>query len=357
MTNHWKRNIARTLMGTAARMSMAAGCSWVLAAGALPAQQRAEPANMAVTAAPGQKTLPAAAPPAVGSIEPSSPYVLGPDDEITVRAIDVDEIDGKTARVDRSGSVDLPLVGKLKASGLSVGQFEEELTKRLAKYVKEPRVSVTVSDYKSQPVSVLGAVNTPGVYNVTGPTTLAQVLSRAGGIRNDGGSTVNITRSSAWGPIPLASAKEDPSGNFSTADVSLKTLMDASNPRDNILVKPTDTITVPRADLVYVVGAVNKAGGFALTDRGNITVLQAVSLAEGLQKTSAPKNAKIVRGGTAGSKQEIKVNLAKILSGSSPDMPLLANDILFVPTSGAKAVSYRVLEAAVQTGTGIAIFH
>ena len=88
-----------------------------------------------------------------------------------------------------------------------------------------------------------------------------------------------------------------------------------------------------------------------------MSVLQAVSLAEGLEKTAAPKNAKIVRNGLTDKKQEIPVNLSKILSGNSPDMPLLANDILFVPNSNAKSATYRVLEAAIQTGTGIAIFH
>jgi len=316
-----------------------AACCWLVAAGGASAQQDAGAANIPVSA------------------EKISAYVLGPDDEITVRAFDVDEIDGKTARVDRSGNVGLPLVGNVKAGGLSVSQFEAELTKDLAKYVREPRVSVTVSEYKSQPVSVLGALNTPGIYNLTGPTTLEQVLSRAGGLRNDAGNTVNITRQSAWGPIPLSSAKTDPSGDFSTASVSVKSLMDASDPRNNILVEPTDVISVPRADLVYVVGSVNKPGGFVLNERASMSVLQAVSLAEGLQKTSSPKAAKIVRTGLTGSKEEIPVNLSKILSGTAPDVPLLANDILFVPNSAAKSVSYRMLEAMIQTGTGVAIFH
>src|SRR5580704_5039264 len=314
------------------------------------------PRICAQTAAPAPK--PAAAASVAATPGPTlSAYVLGPDDEITVRALDVDEIDGKTARVDRSGSVDLPLVGKLKAAGMSIGEFEVELTKRLGKYVRDPKVSVTVSDYKSQPVSVLGAVNTPGVYNLTGPSTLAQVLSKAGGLRNDAGNTVNITRSKAWGTIPLPNAKTDASGEYSTVDVNVKNLMDAKNPQDNITVKPTDIISVPRADLVYVVGAVNKPGGFVLNERENMSVLQAVSMSEGLTKTSSPKGAKIIRGGMTPERKEIPINLSKVLSGNSPDMPLLANDILFVPNSGTKTATYRVLEAAIQTGTGIAIFH
>ncbi len=314
-------------------------CFWLSAAGTVSAQHANGTPNDSV------------------STETISAYVLGPDDEITVRALDVDEIDGKNARIDRSGNVDLPLIGNVKAAGLSVSQFESSLTNKLEKYVREPRVSVTVSEYKSQPVSVLGALNAPGIYNITGPTTLEQVLSRAGGLRNDAGNTINITRARAWGTIPLTSAKVDPSGDFSTASVSVKSLMDASDPRNNIIVQPTDVISVPRADLVYVVGSVNKPGGFVLNERASMSVLQAVSLAEGLQRTSSPKSAKIVRTGLTGSKQEIPVNLSKILSGSAPDVPLLANDILFVPNSNAKSATYRVLEAAIQTGTGIAIFH
>ena len=323
--------------------------------------ERAKPSVSKIDNCPPQQQPPATADrPAPASTQApastSPAYVLGPDDEITVRVLDVDEIDGTAARIDPSGNLDLPLVGKVKVAGESVSQLEAALTQKLAKYVRDPQVSVTVSDYKSQPVSVLGAVNTPGTYNLTGPTTLAQVLSKAGGLRNDAGNTVNITRSQTWGAIPLPNAKIDASGQFTTADVNVKSLMDAKNPRDNIMMQPTDVISVPRADLVYVVGAVNKPGGFVLNERENMSVLQAVSMSEGLTKTSSPKGAKILRGGMTEGRKEIPVNLSKILSGNQPDVPLLANDILFVPTSGVKSAGYRVLEAAIQTGTGIAIF-
>ncbi len=309
---------------------------------------------LAVPSVYAQQVQPATGTAANASTPPA--YILGPDDQITVRALDVDEIDGKTLRVDPSGYIDVPLVGKVKAAGLTVSGFETDLTKRLGKYVKEPQVSVTVSEYRSQPVSVLGAVNTPGVYNVTGPNTLEQMLSRAGGLRNDAGNSIHITRASQWGAIPLPTAKVDPSGKFSTADVSVKGLLDAKNPQENIIVEPTDVISVPKADLVYVVGAVNKPGGFVLSERENMSALQAVSMAEGLDKTASAKRAKIIRGGMSGSRQEIPVNLQKILAGSSPDVPLLANDILFVPNSGPKSATYKVLEAALSAGTGVAIY-
>jgi polysaccharide export outer membrane protein len=288
--------------------------------------------------------------------EPFAAYVLGVDDQIVIRALDVDEIDGRMTRVDLRGYVDVPLLGNVKASGLNVEELELQLTKRLAKYVREPRVTVTVSEYRSQPVSVLGAVNTPGVYNLTGTNTLAQVLSKAGGLRGDAGNTIRITRGHAWGPIPLSSARSDPSAEFSTAEVGVKSLLEAKDPQDNILVKPTDVISVPRAELVYVVGDVHRPGGFVLNERESMTVLQAVSMAEGLEKTSAAKNAKILRGGATKTAAEIPVDLVKILSGRSSDVPLLANDILFVPNSAAKSAALRSIEAVIQAGTGIAIF-
>ena len=282
---------------------------------------------------------------------PSDSYVLGPDDQITVRALEVEEIDGKTARVDLQGYIDLPLIGKVKAAGLSVGDVETTLSNRLRKYVREPQVSVTVSEYRSQPVSVLGAVNIPGVYILTGPSTLEQVLSRAGGLRSDAGNTISITRRQALGPIPLPSAKSDTTGEFSTAHVDVKSLLEARNPHDNITVKPTDIISVPRAELIYVVGEVHKPGGFVLNERESMTVLQALSMSEGLERTAAAKSAKIIRSSTSSQRTQIPVNLSSILSGKSPDVPLLANDILFVPNSSGKSAALRALEAALQAGT------
>jgi polysaccharide export outer membrane protein len=284
-------------------------------------------------------------------------YVLGPGDNITIRATDVDELDGKTSTIDLRGYVDLPLLGSVKVTGNSVEQLQAKLTEQLGKYVKSPQVTVTVADYRSQPVSVFGAVNDPGVYSLTGENTLVQVISKAKGLRNDAGAKIKITRGKEFGPIPLASAKVDPATGFSTAEVDVKSLLAASNPQDNIVLKPTDVVSVPKADVVYVIGAVHKAGGFVLDTHQDMSVLQAISMAEGLDKTSAPKSAKIIRRGTSSERKEIPVNIKNILSGKDPDVALLANDILFVPNSGMKSAALRGLEAALQTGTGIAIFH
>ena len=166
-----------------------------------------------------------------------------------------------------------------------------------------------------------------------------------------------ITRRMEWGPIPLPNATPDSTGGYSVAEVSIRSLMNAKNPQENIEVKPYDVITVPKADLVYVIGAVKKSGGFVLSEKSDVSALQALSLAEGLDRSAGSSSAKILRlsAGSA-TRQEIPIDLKKILEGKQPDVPLLANDILFVPTSAAKNASVRAIEAMIQIGTGMAMY-
>lgn len=287
-------------------------------------------------------------------------YVLGEGDVVMVTATDIDELEGndlKPSTIDIRGNIDVPLIGSTKASGMTVDELEHELNTKLGKYVRVPQATVTVVEYRSQPVSVLGAVNTPGVYYLSGSNnTLEQMLSKAGGMRLDAGNTINITRRTEMGRIPLPSDVVDASGNFNTVSIPIRALMDAKNPQHDVLIKPMDVISIPKADLVYVVGSVNKPGGFILDEKPNITVLQAVSMAEGLTRTAAAKRAQILRQDANGVHTQIPVDLNKILAGKSPDVPLLGRDILFVPNSKLKSAAYRSAEAAIQTGTGLAIF-
>jgi len=124
----------------------------------------------------------------------------------------------------------------------------------------------------------------------------------------------------------------------------------------NISLEPNDVITVPRAEMVYVVGAVNRAGAFVLNQRSSISALQALSRAEGLGTYSAASSSKIIRR-REGQPVEVQVDLKKILAGQSPDVPLYANDILFIPTSTAKRAGSKTVEAIIQIATGVAIYH
>lgn len=284
-------------------------------------------------------------------------YVLGPDDQISVRVLNLDEIGPQPVRIDMQGYINLALAGRIQAGGLTVELLEAEIAKRLKSYVLTPTVSVTIMEYHSQPISVLGAVNQPGVHQLQGHKTLFEALSLANGLRPDAGDQIKITRRKEWGPLPLHDAVTDPSGEYSIGSVNIKSIMEATHPEDNIELRPNDVISVPKAKMVYVVGSVRRPGGFALNEKATISVLQAISLAEGLVSTAAARKAIILHredGSARGA--EVPVDVQKILSGKSKDMPLLADDILFIPTSAAKAIAARSAEALIQTGSGLAIY-
>src|ERR1035437_5498567 len=132
----------------------------------------------------------------------NSGYVLGPDDQIVIHAIDSPEISDKPFLIGMNGNVTLPLIGRVQAGGLTVEQFEAELNTRLKKYLHDPQVSVTVAEFRSQPVSVFGAVTKPGVIQLRGRKTLYEVLSMAGGPNETAGSSLTVTRRRENGEIP-----------------------------------------------------------------------------------------------------------------------------------------------------------
>jgi polysaccharide biosynthesis/export protein len=287
----------------------------------------------------------------------NSEYVLGPDDQISIWVSDAVDISGKAMNIDPGGAITLPLLGRVQAAGLTTFQLEASLRKELKFYFIDPQVVVNVTEFRSQPVSVIGAVNQPGVHQLRGHKTLVEVLSLAGGIRTDAGYRVTITRSVDWGAIPLPGAKADSSGQYTVAEVELKDLMTAANPQANILIRPNDVISVPVGELIYVIGEVNKAGGFVLAERQTISVLQALALAGGLGPQSSAKNARILRsedGRT--SRAEIHIDVSKILQGKAKDVSLNAEDILFIPNSVPRKAAVKAAETALQTATGIAIF-
>jgi polysaccharide biosynthesis/export protein len=300
-----------------------------------------------------QSTASTPATPAVTAPPTTPSYVLGPDDVIAIKALDADEISGSSIRIDPTGYISLPLLGRISVGGTTVLQLEQELNVRLRTYVKEPAVAVTVVEYRSQPVSVIGSVAQPGVHQLEGRKTLIEILAKAGGLKPDAGNAIKITRRSEAGPIPLSSATTDSSGQFSVAEVSLKDIMQATRPEENILVRPNDVISVPRADLVYVIGEVKKPGGFVLTERRSILSLQALAMAEGYTNTAAPQRAVIIRPGATpeASRIEIQANLREILSGKRPDVELLPEDILFVPNSAAKSAAKSVIQTALSAAT------
>ena len=309
-------------------------------------------------AAPQESPAAAAAPtPASKPAAPRVPnYVLGPDDVIAIKALNAEEIDNPSVRIDPSGQISLPLIGRLTAANLTIEALENELAGRLKTYVRRPTVAVTVVEYRSQPVSVIGAVAQTGVHQLEGRKTLIEMLAKAGGLRPDAGNIIKITRRVEWGGIPLSSAVTDSTNSYSVAEVSLNDIIQGTKPEENIPILPNDIISVPRANLVYVIGEVKKPGGFVLQERRNVSGLHALAMAEGLTDLAASQRAMIIRQLKSGERVEIAANLKEILNGRQRDVEMLPDDILFVPTNAAKSIVRSTVQTAISAVTSALIY-
>lgn len=291
---------------------------------------------------------------------PARDYRIGPEDLLEISVYEAPDLD-RTVRVSAEGSISLPLVGAVHAEGLTSRQLEavlEELLRR--NYMKDPHVGVFVKEIKSHPVSVFGAVERPGVYEIRGAKTLVEVLSMAHGVADDAGDTVIVVRKGGLAFPARAgggSSARKPSRPSPILRIPLKGLLDSGSPRDNVLVYPGDVVKVTRAGIVYVVGEVRRPGGFTLKTNENISVLQALALAEGLTRTSSAKHALIIRTSeSSGKRRQIPINLDKILKGRAPDPMLRPRDIVFVPNSTGRAAFYRGAEAALSIAGGVIIY-
>ncbi len=285
-------------------------------------------------------------------------FTLGVGDQISVHVADMDDLPSEPMRIGPNGTLDFPMIGQVQASGLTVEQFRQELSTRLRKYIATPDITVNLVESESRPVSVVGEVVNPGVRQMVGPRRLLDVISMAGGLKPDAGPNVLITRESQWGKLHAGAVTEDPATHDSSTTLPLDSLLSLKSPQNNILMQPGDTVSVPRADLVYVVGDVKKSGGFELTTHNTMSLLHAVTLAEGLGPDNAAGRARILRPAPNGdgSMSQIPIDIPKILDGRDKDVPLFANDILFVPHSGFKVGTRRAIEAAIALATGALIY-
>ncbi len=293
---------------------------------------------------------PAAAP--VQRSSQQSSYLLGSGDQIVIRAANVPDINEKPIRIDLNGDINMPTIGRIQAGGLTVEQLQAEIVKRLRFYLEQPDVAVSIAEYQSQPVSVFGEVAAPGVHQLQGRKTLVEILAMTGGVKADAGPSVRITRLIENGRIPLPGAKDDPTGRFSVAELQLKPLVAARTPELDIEIKPNDIISVPKAELIYVAGDVTKASVVPLNDSPTISIMEALATIGGMSKTADPKKARVLRivGGSS-PREQLPVNISKIMSGKSTDMQLYAGDILFIPSSASKKAVQRAIDVAIQAGT------
>jgi polysaccharide biosynthesis/export protein len=286
----------------------------------------------------------------------STSYVLGPEDLITVRVFAADDIPDKPAQIDNNGSVTLPMIGLVHAAGLTVEQFQANLVTAYKKYFKDPQVTVQVNEFHSQPVSVAGNVNTPGVVQLRGNRNLLEVISMAGGLRPEAGDSALITRNLSEGPIPVAGAFTDPTGKFSVAHIDIRAVMSGRDPQGNIVMKPHDVVTIPRARLIYVLGNVTKPGGFVLTENESMSITKAIALAGGWDKTASLSGARVLRASGGAEREQIPLNVKKIMENKAPDLEMRPDDILYIPNSNGKMLGAMGLASAIGVGTGIAIW-
>jgi len=309
------------------------------------------------SALPAQETK-AEAPEAPGAPAPPTDYVIGPEDVLGIDVFDVPELSKLVARVANDGSITVPLLGQVHASGLTTQQLREELQSEWGKtYLQNPQVTLFVQEFHARPVSVIGAVDKPGLYYLMGPRTLVEVLALAGGLAKLGtapGRTLIVTRRDGFEDVQPSEGLRQVAPD--KVEININRLLYSRESGLNIPILPFDTISISKADIVYVVGDVKRNGGFVLQDQEKITVLQALALAQGLGGTASKGHAMIIRRSPGGSRTEVPLNLGKILKGKSQDVEMAANDILFVPTSTGKAAAKRGAETAISTISGILIY-
>jgi len=273
---------------------------------------------------------------------------IGPNDLIGVSVYDSPELSGPI-RVDGSGMIRLPMLqSPIKAGGLYPAQLETVIAKALVKgnVLVDPVVTATIMEYQSRPVSVMGAVKKPLVFQVSQPTTLMDALARAGGIADGAGPNILVTHTLV-----------DQSGKSvqTTQTIPTRSLIDSADPSLNISLHPGDEILVPQARKIYVLGDVKKPGAFPVQENGGTTVLQVLALAEGLTP-DAHKVAYIYRKNESGAKQDIPIALAKIMKRKSPDIPLKPNDILYVPDNGGRRTAKQIMEYTIPAVAAAAIY-
>jgi polysaccharide biosynthesis/export protein len=265
---------------------------------------------------------------------------IGVGDLLEVAVFGAPDFD-KQVRVSSSGEVTLPLVGAVKLAGITTAEAEKLLEKKLVDggYFNDPHVSVFEKEYQTQGVSVLGEVQKPGIYPMLGSHKLFDVISASGGLTPKAGNQVTITHRD----------RTQPSQNLTLAGNG------SDSTQNNPDVLPGDTVVIQKAGVVYVVGDVHLPGGFVM-DKPQLTVLQALAMAQGANPTAKLDGARLIRR-NGNDRQEVPIALKKILSSKAPDVNLQADDILFVPNSAAKSAWHRGIDAIIQTAVGVAIYH
>ncbi len=308
---------------------------------------------------------------------------IGPEDVLDIDVFGAPDLK-REVRVSTSGEISLPLVGGVRAAGLTPRELEKVVEELLRpKYINDPHVSVFVHEMQSHSVSVIGAVRKPGVFQIRGAKTLLEVLSLAEGLADDAGESAVILRGAGQqnGPSPLSAKVRDSTApslpnpdaakpvtagssagqkdflSEGVMEVDLKDLLESSDAGRIPVVYPGDIVKVVRAGIVYVVGAVEKPGGFTMKTSQGISVLQAMALSGGFTRTAARSGVRIIHNDEHGARTERPIDVGRIIAGKAPDVVLGSGDIVYVRDSAARTAFSRGVEGAAQTLTGLLIFH
>jgi polysaccharide biosynthesis/export protein len=275
---------------------------------------------------------------------------LGVDDLVAVPVYDAPELT-RTVRVDADGTIHLPLLHSgVKASGLLPGELESAVATELKteQILVNPVVKVTVAEYHSRPVAVMGAVKLPVTFQAIGAVTLLDALAKAGGLNDLAGSEILVTRNI------------NATGDGAVEHVSVKRLLNDADASVNFVLHGGEQIRVPEAGKIFVAGNVHKPGAFLVRDGTENSVMKLVAMAEGL----APfhyKTAYIYRPDAAGARQEIPVALDKILDRKADDVALQVNDLLYIPDNKGKRLAASVVDKLAgfgsSTASGLIVWH
>jgi polysaccharide biosynthesis/export protein len=257
------------------------------------------------------------------TVSPSD-YKIGAEDLLDIDVFQVPDLK-TTERVSAKGYIKLPLVGDIKASGSTVSGLETLIAEKLAKYVREPQVSVFVKEYRSQQISVLGAVRDPKVYYVSGQKYLLDMLSLAGGLTPEAGSVCIIQQ---------VSAASQESGAGQKMIIDLDALLKNGRTDLNIPVYSGDVIQIPKKGIFFVDGSVRNPGEFPMN--GKTTLTEAISIAKGFSFEASRSNIKIYRDTGEAKRKVITLDYDDILAGKSRDCILKDKDIVIVSASGFK---------------------
>lgn len=265
---------------------------------------------------------------------------IGPGDLIEVSLYGVADFKQET-RVSDSGEMSVPLVGSVNVGGLTIEEAQDRVAKALTDgaFFRDPHVMILIKDFASQGISVLGEVMKPGVYPAMSTRRLYDLISLAGGFGQKAGKLVTITHRDRPSDPEKIMLHNDP----------------AKSMESNVAVYPGDTIVVSRAGIVYVVGDVVRPGGFVMEHSEHMTVLEAVALAQGVNRTAALNAARVIRR-TGGHPEEVKIPLKNIMAAKANDVELMPDDILFIPGSAAKSAAKRGMDSVIQIATSLAIF-